>query len=415
MQPAKVFRALAWLWGRTPMPNPWSHDPTRRAIGRYLATRFGTPVWLGSVVCWTLWIPRAVALATAESVKHARDARKAGAGPGLWQWFEQIGLAWRRGSLPEHYYHYRLFDPAQRPKADGYLANHHAHSLCTLLDTRSADALNDKFALEQHLLVHGVASVQTLATAEHGVLQRQHWASARLPPRDLVIKPNSGRRGEGFLRIRHHHDDRFEIDGRIHSGAQVLRHFQDLSLREHCLLQPCLVNHPQLAPVAPDSLSTVRLITGRRPSGQVQVIIATLRIAPAGAAADNFSAGGWAAPIALTDGRLGPAVCKRALSEALRVQPRTGAVLADTRVPDWPQVQDTAVSGHRSLSGFVFLAWDIAITPDGPAVIEVNSLSHTMIVQKPGLRPLSQTVLAEVAHAWLQDRQPTRHRHPHGV
>lgn len=401
MNLAKVPKALAWLWGRTPMPNPWARDPMSRTIGRHMASRFGIPVWLGALVCWSFWIPRAVLLATRETLANARQACEFGAKPRVVQWLDQVWQAWRYGASPDYYYHYRLFDSRQRAKARDYLASHHSALLCAILDTTSTDFIDDKVGLEKHLARHGVESVRTLATAVGGVVQRKHWTSPELPTRDLIIKPNNSMRGEGIQRVRYRYDDQFEIEGSSFTGAQVMRYLQSRSLHEPCLLQPCLVNHPHLAALAPAALSTVRLISGRDAAGQVQVIIAVLKIAAEGCVADNFAAGGWAAPIDLANGCLGPATCKKAITADLFAHPESGVLLAETRVPDWQSVQDAARAGHHSLPGFVFLAWDIAVTPDGPVVLEANTVSDTLIVQKPGLRPMSQTVFADVARAWL--------------
>lgn len=402
MKPGKVVKALTWLWGRTPMPNPWGRDPMLRAIGRYMASRFATPIWFGASICWIFWIPRALLLASKHSLANGRAARTLGAAPVALQWLDQVWQAWRYGRTPDYYYQYRLFDPDERSKAGGYLASHHAAMLCASLDTTSTDFIEDKLGLEEHLASHGVPVVRTLATATNGIVTRKHWSSTELPAQDLILKPNSGMCGRGIQRIRHRDDGNFEIDGSTYTGAEVLQHMQERSMHEAYLLQPCLLNHAQIVPVAPSALSTVRLLTGRKPDGHVQAIIAALRIAPLGSAADNFSAGGWAAPIDLASGQLGPASRMQALTSELLVHPQTGAIVADIQIPDWQAVQDLARQGHRSLPGFVFLAWDLAVTPTGAVVVEVNTTSETVILQKPGLRPLDQTVFAEVARAWLR-------------
>jgi hypothetical protein len=107
---------------------------------------------------------------------------------------------------------------------------------------------------------------------------------------------------------------------------------------------------------------------------------------------DNFHAGGLASPVELNDGRLGPSVFK-SRPELLVAHPDTGAAIAGRVLPHWPAVKQLALAAHQQFGALPSIGWDIAITEDGPVIVEGNSVWDPEVVQMSYRLPLEATIV----------------------
>ena len=99
----------------------------------------------------------------------------------------------------------------------------------------------------------------------------------------------------------------------------------------------------------------------RHPSGSGQ-----------GAATDNFHTGGIAYPLELVSGRVsGPGRNNTDLGDYTR-HPASGAYLPGFQIPFWPELIACVRRAMDRVPGMGYVGWDIAVTPDGPELIEGN-------------------------------------------
>ncbi len=124
------------------------------------------------------------------------------------------------------------------------------------------------------------------------------------------------------------------------------------------------------------SLNTIRILSVI-PHGGAPVVAAAMHRfgAAATGGVDNFSAGGVVARVDLATGaldraaRIGPG--NRLLwSEA---HPETGARIAGVEVPHWPAIEALVLRLCALLPFLTYVGWDIAVTDEGPVVIEGNA------------------------------------------
>ena len=52
--------------------------------------------------------------------------------------------------------------------------------------------------------------------------------------------------------------------------------------------------------------------------------------------------------------------------------PDTGEMLLGVEIPHWQELKEKVSSAAKELSEVPYLGWDVAITPDGVAIIEAN-------------------------------------------
>ena len=111
-----------------------------------------------------------------------------------------------------------------------------------------------------------------------------------------------------------------------------------------------------------------------------------------GALAANFTSRGMlGAPIDLETGELGVAADRDALPQTprLRHHPATGAAIAGRQLPYWAETLALAEAAHRAFPSVSRVGWDLAITTNGPLLIEGNDDMGVESLQTVHDRPLT--------------------------
>ena len=130
------------------------------------------------------------------------------------------------------------------------------------------------------------------------------------------------------------------------------------------------------AQIYPETTNTVRIHSLVDPeTGTVELLRASHRFGSAASApTDNWSQGGYTAPVDVESGELRPLI---ALDEPPRSRldchPETGERVAGRSVPHWDALRTLvreAALVHRPAP---FIGWDVAVTPSGPILLEANA------------------------------------------
>ena len=95
---------------------------------------------------------------------------------------------------------------------------------------------------------------------------------------------------------------------------------------------------------------------------------------------DNVDCGGMAAPVVLETGVISDVGANKA-GEAFEFHPMTNTRIPGTKIPYWDEVKAMCLSAMHVVPQVRFVAWDVAITPDGPVFIEGNSFPSHAIPQ----------------------------------
>jgi hypothetical protein len=125
-------------------------------------------------------------------------------------------------------------------------------------------------------------------------------------------------------------------------------------------------------------LGTFRIVTFLVGERSVEIPFAVVKIPVGNSVTDNFDggySGNWVCPVDVSTGRLGNAVGKRkgvpVFSEIERRED-TGARFQGMEVPLWAEVKDTVTRAALVFSDLRTLGWDVAVTKDGPTLLETN-------------------------------------------
>ena len=137
-------------------------------------------------------------------------------------------------------------------------------------------------------------------------------------------------------------------------------------------LESYIRQHDELNRLSPSGLNTVRIITQLDRHDRVQILGARLRIS-VNSVVDNLAAGNLAAPIDIESGIVtGPAVYSDITIEAEAIHPVTGELIDGFQVPYW---QETLALAKRAALHDISnrsIGWDVAITDEGPELLEGN-------------------------------------------
>lgn len=145
------------------------------------------------------------------------------------------------------------------------------------------------------------------------------------------------------------------------------------------LLQERIQPHPDLLPLMPGpGLGTLRIKTFLRRDGSVFITMPILKVPAAGSEVDNFRKGSQMALVDLETGVILNAIGEigigggRTVTGEVERHPETGAIFTGTKLPCWPDVRRLVERAARAFSMLPALGWDIAISPDGPTLVETN-------------------------------------------
>jgi len=342
------------------------------------------------------WYVQPVVLAIAE-VRSQHEAVTASYGIGVVR--QLAGCVAFTASFrvcPSSYFDYRLFLGECWQRRREYL---YYDQMWLLLDwlnrelgPRDAADLSDKRRFHDRAAQAGLPVIPVLAEFDRGTISVKASPSDH-PSADLFSKFAARWYGEGACAWRRCADGSYADDQGAHLTLDELyAKLSALSLEYPLILQPRVTNHPELRALSGNGLSTVRAVTVRDTRGRIELTLACFRMPVGALLADNFAAGGLAAPITLHDGRLGLAVFK-SRSGVFDAHPESGAAILGRRLPHWSEVKELAVAAHAEFKTLPSIGWDIAISEDGPVIVEGNSEWGTNVVQMSHQLPLDATVI----------------------
>lgn len=177
---------------------------------------------------------------------------------------------------------------------------------------------------------------------------------------DLIGKPIDGSSGFGVTL--------FE--------AGALPSLAELKAKGVTLLEERVRQHEALSAICPTSVNTLRIATlmGDKKQG---IVYAFIRIG-AGAVVDNVDQGGMAAPIDIETGVIRGVGANKS-GDRFEFHPITGTRIPGTQIPYWDEAKQMCLEAAKVVPQLRFVAWDVAVTPEGPVFIEGNSFpSHAV-------------------------------------
>ena len=164
-----------------------------------------------------------------------------------------------------------------------------------------------------------------------------------------------------------------------------------LTENRQVLVEEAIVQHPEMSRLCSESVNTLRVVTLLR-DGEANIVYALLRMGSGQGHVDNISSGGlytWVDP----QGKLPyPAFCDKTGLYYHR-HPATGTVFSQFTVPDFPAAVALCCKAALVEPKLGYVGWDVAITPNGPILVEGNNLPGYDMPQNAKFHPDGQGLL----------------------
>lgn len=314
-----------------------------------------------------------------------------------------VSGAWRaalsHNVTPIEYFAYRVPD-SPGTSHDAWVYQTEMSRLLRALSTPEARRLaDDKLAFAgfcQSLELRIVPTLGRIAPGDAGD------APDEPPGPRIVIKPRRGSNGR-LITLWQRGEGGWHEDGvqpvRNRAWGDLVGELRSLARAgEEMLIQPALPPHPAIADLAGAGAPAARIVTGLWPNGSVEALSASFAVPLPGSATSN---GGPRRMVELESGRLLPMGPGRA--NDIFGDSDDCPELDARELPGWSEAVEMTLAGHRAFpSRAVLLGWDVAFTPDGPMLIEVNMGLSFFLEQYESLVPAGAQRGATLIAAWLE-------------
>ena len=188
----------------------------------------------------------------------------------------------------------------------------------------------------------------------------------------ICFKLVEGHGGHGFVAadVLRHPTLRFRLVGSTSDGVDADRLVASLGDKER-IIEEYLDQHPSYEAFNPTSVNTLRIWVLRR-GHQTITQLAFLRMGRRGSLVDNRSAGGIVVPVDVETGRLSDGLDGTPSRHTYSVHPDTGVPIRDAVLPLFADAKKLAEECLTAFPYTNFAGVDVAMTPGGPSIIELN-------------------------------------------
>ncbi len=291
---------------------------------------------------------------------------------------DQLLWIFRNKELNRYYYVYgldRRYDKSSKEYL-GYRKFRRMRDTANLhpkgLNFNYACIMRDKFVFGQFLKSLNIPTPKNIGllnkqgiTWIDGMKQTSYDQIARIDV-DGFCKKLMGLKGEGAFALRTQNGEIFVGDKKL--SVSALRE----KIQDEYLWQERVTQHHEMARLHPPSINTIRLLTFNN-HGNIELFCGAMRIGTKGRPVDNWGAGGIAVGIDIATGTLRDyGKYKPGGGGRVYVHPNTGISLAGFKIPFYKESVKMVCDVHRYLYGIHSIGWDVAITENGPVLLEGN-------------------------------------------
>ncbi len=279
--------------------------------------------------------------------KHLNEKHAAGI------WLSELYCYCRYGCSPDDYFRYQFYRKSGYERNKFITYRRSRRIIKQYNDTKEAEYLYNKTrfnTLFADFINRDWINAGECTRAEFDAFLRKH--------REVLMKPLLGGQGKGIYKLTFS-----ELSGNKEN------HFQGYIAEE------IIRQHHELSRLNPSSVNTVRVMTFMG-----KAIAGALRIGGTGALVDNLHSNGVCAHLDLETGMIDSPCINNDL-ECFLFHPGTGTQLIGFKVPDWEAVIATAEKAAAMVPHVQYIGWDIAVTENGPELIEGNEDPGHDVVQ----------------------------------
>lgn len=138
-------------------------------------------------------------------------------------------------------------------------------------------------------------------------------------------------------------------------------------------IEEVIQQHPDMAAIYPHAVNTCRIVTVCKRGGEPQFFSGYSLFGMGGTRVSNGCSGGILVGFDASGHLVEAGMRELSWGGGMYAKhPDTGVAFKDCTIPYFNEVLELACAAHRTLNDIRSIAWDIAITPTGPVIIEGN-------------------------------------------
>lgn len=222
------------------------------------------------------------------------------------------------------------------------------------------------------------------------------------------VKPVSAGYGRGAMGVRQMQGDAVQLlDGNVISLETFLQPFR-FAPYNGMLFQECIEAHPAIkALTGTKAISCVRMICFALAAEPV-IHTAFFKIVTGHNMLDNFSHGDFGNCLGAIDidtGTITHAIARLGPGGSISQHPTTQQPLIGFKLPDWEAAIDMVKNATVHFPGLHLQNWDVALTSNGPVLVELNTESELAVPQAISHRGLMDQALRNLLHGKLEAHQ----------
>ncbi|TNE38420.1 MAG: hypothetical protein EP347_06120 [Alphaproteobacteria bacterium] len=289
---------------------------------------------------------------------------------------------------PQDYFYFALYDDARysAEEKQRFIADRDHHSIIIKCCEPTWWALaDDKYFSYTLLEANGAPTPQTQAIFASGT--RSFGKTPALRSKQdlkiflsnqanypLFVKPNSGVGSFGTFAVEGYDPQSDTLNLSKGETVSLTDFVSQIDGQEPYLFQSTLTPHPQISEICSGKVSTVRVIVILQ-DGQPEIIQTVWKIPGPDAIADNFwRKGNMLGAVDRETGKVTRVI--RGYGPELEENPEHPVTHQEIRgltLPCWEAVKDLCLTYAPLFEKLRYQSWDVAITPEGPVVVEVNT------------------------------------------
>ena len=250
-----------------------------------------------------------------------------------------------------------------------YRQRNSVNSLSSLNDNHII-ILRDKHLMNVFFHQFGIQTPEIVGLVYNGRFYDNHWKACSLE--DII----QGREVDYFLKK----TDGECADGVFHiTSAEQLKTFSFKTGKY--ILQERLIQHPAMNKLWDGAINTCRICT-LYDGKCVSILSSVLRVGTSvSAPVDNWAHGGISVGVHEDGSLVEYGVYKPGYGGKAYEHPDTHIRFSDFVIPEYDKAIDLCKRAHLALKEIPAIGWDIAITPDGPTIIEGNDNWEISLMQ----------------------------------
>jgi hypothetical protein len=295
-----------------------------------------------------VWIKKGVA----ESVEQAKIVSKS---YGVNWWRLLVSELWcglRYGAKPVDYVRFEF-----------YKKNHHERN--RYLTTYRYRKLLKKFGYYNETTYGKMAEYKTFADYIH-----RPWIVADKDTTPQTIKDFIAKHGVVFAKPDHGDQGKGVMKIKVEDSKAIEELINDCK-QGAFVVEGAIEQAPEIAAINPSSVNTVRAFTLLKKDGTSQILSILLRIGKPGMHVDNWGSGGICYNFDLETG-----VCDRAgvdkKDNLFIYHPGSSVKMVGFVLPDFEKLKSLIIELSHKVPQARYVGWDIAITPNGYELVEMN-------------------------------------------